>query len=488
MNRDNTIIDVKDLLWRIFSSWKCLLIFVLVLSICITTVFYLKDLRDYNNQVKAQEVLNKELSDEEKEDLLSSLTDADRKKIESLLSASKTIDRLQSYMNNSLLMKLDPFNMDVAEFDYMISADSGNVTGTAGAIIDTYSRYVRSDAFLKAIQEAFSEKGDLHSINEMVQFNSSNLYDSMTEVVFCVRIILPNNDVKDTVLEAVQSELQEAYDSVSKGVGKHKLKLLKTTFTKNTDMNLSQNRMNIENTILNMSNTSANILANLSSDTLSVYNKIIASENSDNDSTENTVTIEKPGISPKKCLVAIIGSFILYALVYLAWIILRGRVTSADAASDNMDTKCIGEAYYRSDAKGIKALMNSEFVLKKRFGEQFDSSEQIDTMTKSIESRLIFEDIKDIDVIAVGHVDNDGIKESIDSLLSNLKEAKFEAEEAHFELNGHVTPDESMFVDMKNAIPVIMGSCTSNKEAAMLRDHLKDYEVNIPGIIYIESM
>ena len=111
-------IDPVEIIFSMLSQWKAVLLVSLIAAIAVSGMKYIRDVKNYNSAANAQqdEVTVAEDKDEQIESIYSGLADNDRLIVEQTMRLRNSLEAKNKYMNDSVLMHLNPYNVKVLSF------------------------------------------------------------------------------------------------------------------------------------------------------------------------------------------------------------------------------------------------------------------------------------------------------------------------------------------------------------------------------------
>lgn len=116
--RKEIYISVKDLVAECIRKAWIIIILMLLFAVLLGAYKYKKDVNESNSTVK-EEVNNVD-------DAISKLSESDYNKVMSYIKLVDFVKQQESYVSNSLLMKMDPYHANIANLQYYVSATDEN--------------------------------------------------------------------------------------------------------------------------------------------------------------------------------------------------------------------------------------------------------------------------------------------------------------------------------------------------------------------------
>ena len=115
----NREISIKELTREVVKAWKALLIFSLIFSIGAMIVQYVNSEKIYKNELEMRSKI-------EKGEYFAEYDLECRKKIGNIIQLKKELVAMQEYIENSTLMKINPFNVNVLTMVYGVETENEN--------------------------------------------------------------------------------------------------------------------------------------------------------------------------------------------------------------------------------------------------------------------------------------------------------------------------------------------------------------------------
>ncbi len=343
----NFVLIVKDM-WR----EKIMCIIIILLSIIFGASFgYYNFIKETSRQKEMEaQILGEQIEGESEyvtqlrnyEEALNSTKDA-------LVLAEEQRDNLQNYIDNSILMKIDPSDVKVAYCSYAVQ-DATN----PGNVLNAYVSYI-NDGGLK--EDIASKRDDLET---------EGFREIITTTVSGNNLSITVSHYDETKAKEILEEIRRCVD-----IQKGKISSAQGDFTMNL---LSESfYTKIDNTIANTQNTNNNNLKNYKiniSDYLTKLNTI--QTNIDNYKEKNELTLKpdvKRGLKKNVALYALAG---LIGGIILSFAILAIKATVSDIVA------CADHLRYA----GLP-ILNVFCIRKKSFSKKLDNT--IDTIERVLD-------------------------------------------------------------------------------------------------------
>ena len=207
-------INLMDLFWNILLAWRQIICFGIIAAILVSGLKYVLDYRAYRiaqNIEKEREEIN--LTEEEEEDL------------ETARVMVKRIKNYEKYLNESVLMQIDPYEKPVAELQYYVESDytynytQDNPYDYTGNLMALYCNYIKSGEMSRKVIEAANLSVSQADFSELCSVSQNG-------TTIAISITWAEMDKLDEISEFIKTELKEK-ESDFQEVGSHSLKLLR---------------------------------------------------------------------------------------------------------------------------------------------------------------------------------------------------------------------------------------------------------------------
>ena len=146
------------------------------------------------------------------------------------------LEELQTYMDTSVLMSLDPYCVDMAKVSCFIDTEDENLTDTLTA---AYESYVRDGALAAALSDADLTEADLSSLLQFdgdmtaVETNEEDalVISGAQSGVFTVTAAAADADMASVYADVLEEKLESLAAELSESVGAHTLTILSVQLT-----------------------------------------------------------------------------------------------------------------------------------------------------------------------------------------------------------------------------------------------------------------
>ena len=282
-------ISLRQLFWKVMMGWKLWIVCAVLFAILLPGVKYAKDVRAYHAALQPKD---------EKQEPTVVLTDDEQQQIDDVKSLKLLIEKNSNYMQNSIMMNIDPYQEHRMELQYYIDSDfvmnytKDSKKDYTSAIANAYVDYANNGVDQKTIWKDVSAKSEDKYLAELVSAysNSDNTFS----------VIIKYTDKKglESVAKQIQNELEKKQPEFSKRIGGHKLVLVSENYQICTDSDLATSQGNVSNLIKSYRDQITTLKSAMSEDQLSELER---EENLESDDKEESATVQDaaPALSKK---------------------------------------------------------------------------------------------------------------------------------------------------------------------------------------------
>ena len=245
-------IDLKDLMFVVLHRWRGIILAAIIFAVLLGGYKLASASFSTGSEVTVEEQQN-DYADEMK------LYESTRALYEQDIERLKmSIESLEEYYKNSLLMHISPYNMTVASADVFVVKDEAAVQEGAAGI--SFSLSDRADAVLKAyetvakqaegIQTVGGEPADPRYVQELIKTDVDYESNLLTITVFG-----ENADNAEEVLAAVLKNVEAGETEIQDALGSHTRYVVRRDPAIITDTELASARQDFSSSITNLQNS-----------------------------------------------------------------------------------------------------------------------------------------------------------------------------------------------------------------------------------------
>jgi len=333
MNKFDIDIEIKDIIWELVRKWRIIIVLALICGVGLTAYQYRIDMN------KTDVVTVKKTQEE----LEASMSIQDLDEVTAAVALRRQADERSTYMEESVLMRINPYEENVVFQQYYVNAASELVSLDAS---DAYIAYVEQGLLAKTIADSGAYELEQMYLAELISIekesagayiNAKSAADRMAldieggtgERVFTVRIIGTSKENAESLAEDVKTELQKYSDVVNSNIGTHQLRLMAEDSAVIADQSLAELQNWNATSIKTISNNLDSMKNEMTGDqiTLYTYRTTVLAEVESVTAPVTPVQPKVVSISIKHALIGVIVGIILgcavIAVMYLFAAALR---------------------------------------------------------------------------------------------------------------------------------------------------------------------
>lgn len=366
---DEIEIDLLDLMRGFLGQWKQIVVVALVGLLLAGGYSYVKS-KNAAVEVPVQEDGSGDSSADDTTGSSSGnvqLTEEEQQAVDNALQLQSEITALETYMENSVWMKIDPYHKNRVLLLYSIDgADRQTIYKAA----ECYINFLSGGGLAEAVKKADKSFRDMDSIYlaELVsawqQTNSSNwiVTDDQQQIndtkLFYIEASGEDEKMAKQLSEDMDKALKDYIPQVKEICGDHRIKLLSSTHSVRIDNDL-QTWQHDRRELLNANRTNLKTMTDAMSDQQKMVLNVKSAIEEDEDLVE-TPTVETAGrVSIKYLLVGLVAGVFLYACLYGCWYIFRKDIRTAGEFKSYYNIPLLGSVVTGSGqtVHGIKKIL-----------------------------------------------------------------------------------------------------------------------------------
>lgn len=339
----NLIASFKPLI----RQWKQMLLCAVILACLLCAYKFQQD------SIPMQEIENTTPGEESIK-----MTDDQQRQVNTAVILRKKVETAQTYLNESILMQLDPSH--VCQATLLYSIDDAN-KDKKQKIIQSYMSFVNDGAALEALVKADSQWANQQEY--LVELFSATLADSnpqwiLTEqdiqepTLFYVKISAENSSMAEKIIATLQEAIDDYHTSVNKIAGHHSLNLLSNQQMVKADRDIREKQQNsITQLSTNQMNLN-NLITGFDENQKNAYEQMFSKKTEQNTSKNFENAKVKSNINVKWLLLGFVGGIFVYCLVFVCWYLLRDTVKNTDELRENYVFPVYGGIHLYKGKKG----------------------------------------------------------------------------------------------------------------------------------------
>lgn len=224
---EETEIDLMDLLYQLCTKWKQIVAFAFVFMVLAGAAGYV---RIQKNVGKSDDVMQEETS----------MTPEEQQTVNDAVHLAEETARLEEYVENSILMQVDPMEKNRVMLLYSVEGTSGR---PVTKIVESYLNYLSNGGVAQALKKAGSKsfRVDSRYLTETITAwqktdntfiltsgPGRELSGDAGQTVLYIETIGTNETMAKQLAEGIRKALQEHSKVISQTCGKHTLTLLES--------------------------------------------------------------------------------------------------------------------------------------------------------------------------------------------------------------------------------------------------------------------
>ena len=385
--KDEFVIDIKDMLWKLLQRWKAAVAFSLIFMILFSGLMCLKSSSAADNvPVKTTEEILAELSPES-QNLLSGL-----------IRETDAVMETRDYINNSPMMDLDPFNVNCLTMIWMITSDEDINRQISASLVEEMS----SNSLADALAEAWGGDYTSEMARDLIYARSDFPEEADAQwgnSVIYVNVYLPDTADADKTSDIVEGFVADASADINERVGSHSAVLANSEYKTTYDADLSTRQFEVYDRYNSLNSNVSYIKNNiLNAEQKAAYESIMTIRYSDPSNVADDV---KPALSTKNMVIGFILGFILYAGIFVLYYIFSGKIFCTAVLGKTYGLRTLGEWYADSAKSGLLGKLSSDsFVYKKAHKNHLDMEAEATRICESVRSYFKLHDYKTLLLIS----------------------------------------------------------------------------------------
>lgn len=488
-NNADITFDFADLLWRFLYQWKAVLVFCVVLSLITALGKYISDTKNYKASLEASkeaaEIIKNQSADSLTSDILSSLSETDRIAVEHTLRINDWIAERNAYMENSIIMNMDPYNVRTLYVGYMISGVDEN--SVLSALNNAYISTFNDTEVLNKMQAVLSPESEPQYIGELISIsnvnseyfaNSNHIFEDTDASTLYLAVMLPDGSDVEAVRHTISEIMTDRQDEIS-DIAVHSISEIFAESRTSVNNDIVTKKNEVVLSIYNLQPAFKNSVASLTPPQAEAYNKILYYRSLSGTPDLSTVETDvvKPSFSITYALIGfVLGLFIYLCVLSLADIFSR-KVGSPTSAAHLIKAPMLGEVYYQPNQSRYN-LFNSKIVSQLRLGKKLEAAVQIDSLSQRIVSLCTRNKIEKLSFINTAYSTKEA-EYAISSLIESCSSNNILAD-----IRTISDTDVIACNDIRNYI-VVVDKNTKSSDILNVFEHLRFVGANCIGTAYI---
>lgn len=454
-------IDLKKYLVNVIRYWWVCIILVAVFGSTLGGYKYIKDKNDIAESKNKAEI-QEDISDVKRriEETKANFDQIDLQNVELAVEYYKQLQEYNKYLESSIYITQDPYNVNKTTLYYIIELDSSlkkdfeESQRLTDNIAAAYINNVNSGTFLDKVSEKIGISTPF--LSELIQAAT----DSSTNHVNFFRITLINDSDLDDISQYVDEFLNEYTNELNVSLGKHSIELVDSYTSNVVDKSIMSANQSIQSDMYNATTRLVAIKKNFTAEQTIFYNDLILvlDDNSQQDKdivNEDTIDIsESVNIDIKYILLGAILGIVLYC-----GIILLLQIFSPYIVSES----------------GFKGMFGMRYL-------GFIGNDSLVMITTKIKLACKSDEVDKLAL--VGSYFNDMPSEVIDNLIMKLGQENIEA----VKLDSILVDDKEMseLFDIGKCIFIESTGRSRIKKVKELVDFCNENKIKVYGVVDVK--
>lgn len=506
-----TEISLTNVLWDLLSQWKAILIVAIVFAVAIPGFKLWRDNQAYQAALStAQErQMQSDLSPGEViENALKPLSAEDRPAVEFLVQQQQHVNAEADYLDKSILINQDPTHLRTLVLTYLISSTEPIDYSALAAV---YNAEFQKEEFVRQLGKLIDSQAELSYISELVmpEYGSAQNGTAITVqpvegavnsnddhlMSLVLRVILPKEVDVAAIGDYVESYVPIANHEAESKIGPHSIQSSSRIEQYVYNDYIRTRKATLVGDINSNLNAMKTSLSALSAEQKNAYTQIIntlksrenegVANRDDTDSVgeaTSSTAPNPPSFNKKFALVGFALGILVYSIVYLIAVALRGRLDSEDGLANCTGSRTLGGIYYPQRHKGISILLHSKLISKLRFASKGDVVAQLDKVATTTDSVCKHAKVGDIHVLRMGNMQTKDSSNIATDLVTQLESHGIKAHLIDVTENS----SEKELLQVQNAIYLASNEVKSSDVwgvAALCRE----YDIASLGCVFVRG-
>lgn len=348
MNKFDIDIEIKDIIWELVRKWRIIIVLAIICGVGLTAYQYRIDMN------KTDVVTVKKTQEE----LETSMSIQDLDEVTAAVALRRQADERSAYMEESVLMRINPYEENVVFQQYYVNAVSELVSVDAS---DAYIAYVEQGLLAKAIADKGAYELEQMYLAELISvekqsagayINAKSAADRMAldiegnaeERVFTVKVVGTSKEAAEALAKDVKDALQEYSSVIDFNIGTHQLRIMVENSTVIAEQSLAELQNWNATSIKTISNNLDSMKNEMTSDQISLYTyrtTVLAEEESVN-ATTTTIAEKAVSISIKHMLIGVAVGIILGCAVIAVMYLFAATLRNGEEVKNLYEVKILG--------------------------------------------------------------------------------------------------------------------------------------------------
>lgn len=372
-------IPIMELIWKVVLNWKKIILCSIICAIIAITFGYVQELRTYRNSIG---ISNEQATDEKK---VESLSVQELQGIEDAKVLVRRMADTREYMENSILMKIDPYQEAVLTLNYYVDLNKSHADmseadiSISQDIVKAYKESIDCGVLAEyIIENSEIDCQNTEYIQELVQTKA--VEDSS---VISVTMVYKDQNTLENIADVVEDGISMQMQNVSQNIDTHRLNLVSKFVSVRVDVSLAQNQRYYQDMMYSYQTELNGLKSLMSAEQLKELNGEGLSEDDSLDDVQNSeMDILKPALNKKYMVLGFLGGCVLAVIWAICRILLEHRLQFATELTDGYDIRILG---IFETAKSQSMLDKYLYRIKNLNTKQMSRAEKLDSVCIQLE-------------------------------------------------------------------------------------------------------
>lgn len=338
-------ISLRYLFWKVMLRWKLWVVCALLCAILLPGVKYAKDIQVYKMTQQSQDNAQKTVFSQE-----------EQQQIDNLRRLLILLDKSNTYMQNSILMHIDPYQENVLKMQYYVDSEytynlaGNNKSDYSSAITDAYVDYISNGLDQGKIWNNVVDKVDDKYYAELFLAESGD-----SDNTFSVTVKYTDSSYLSNVSAEVQKALSAKHDNIAETIGNHKLVLISENYEVQTDTDLANSQNTVANLIKSYRDQITAMRSTMTEAQLGAVDSEVSGES--DEETSIVTNVATPVFSKKYIVLGFVMGAFLAVLYLICVAVLSNKLQDAEELVQFYSLRQFGILTQVKGSKGLTGLL-----------------------------------------------------------------------------------------------------------------------------------
>lgn len=480
-------INLLDLLIDILLHWRGFCIFMLVAGIAMGGFSYIRSSRATGTASKEKELEEEWENDEEyREHLEKELTEPEKVSVYSVLQTERQYKNTLEYIDNSILMHIDPHNVQKAELVFGVRAEDPGMTITLSNLYDAFANGVgiydwlaENNGMTPAMASEIVSLRRLSGVL-VVEGNEPSVVGNDT-----LKVTITHSDEEKCkeLAQSVVDYVEAQHDKIEQVIGEYEVELLNQTFSTTMDVSLMNQQNSYNNTIISLLSSIENSKEAFTDDQKGLYRLLKGDEEEEEEEEEEADEVAAPSVSLKYVILGMFLAAFIYAGILFCKYVFNGRLRATDNLGELFGISQLGLIPGQQKKKKFLGFIDGWILaLRDHNKRKFSSEEAMELAATAVK---ISAGKNMLDTVYLMGCD---LKEGAMELCQQIK-GKLEQENIHVHVLNNVLYNAEILEQLEEAKGVVLverAGSTLYTEIVKELELLKRQEIKAIGGIVVE--